>query len=135
MARPLNKAEAHGKYMTHLSKSLAIGLTIPIITRVVYLDSTIRNKGNEATSLISGGRLFSLFPYRGLKVFIKPSRITKSYISLWKRLLLAYVLQGPRTSPQGEEVIVIEGLAKSLLACAYRILSVRQRYEARSPSI
>ena len=29
----------------------------------------------------------------------------------------------------------MEGLAKSLLACACRILSVRQLYEARSPSI
>ena len=56
--------------MTHLSKALAIGLTTPIVA-VVHLDSTMRNEGGEAASLESDGRLFSLCPHRGLKVFIE----------------------------------------------------------------
>ena len=56
--------------MTHSSKTLAIGLTTSIIA-VVHLDPTMRNKGGEAISFINSRRLFFLFLYRGLKVFIE----------------------------------------------------------------
>ena len=128
MARPLNKAEAHGKRMTYLSKSLAIGLTTPIIA-VVHLDSTMRNEGGEATSLKSGGRLFSLFPHRGLKVFIESCRMMELSLSLGKRMLIAYMLYrriyGSRTSLWGEEAIVIGDLAKHWLTCGWRATSMR----------
>ena len=61
-----------------------IGLTTPIVA-IVHLDSTMRNEGGEAASLESDGRLFSLCPHRGLKVFIESCRMMELSLSLGKR--------------------------------------------------
>ena len=123
---------------------MAIGPTM-LHVAMFHPASTMRNEGGKAASLVSGGRLFSLSPHRGLKGFIEPSRMTKSCMPLGKRMLLACVLElrrkGPRTSPWGEEAIVMEGLAKSCgleglaKSCGFSTLGVRQRCESRSPFI